>query len=135
MPVLGPMGLVGRVTEIGPIAARVLLLTDPESIVPVRRIRDGLPAIASGRGDGRIDIRSADRTNVRFAKGDMFATSGAGGLYSPGVAVAKIETGGVDQSIAIPFAAPDSLDFALVQRPFMPLPAVRTGPPALPTAP
>ncbi|TPG09619.1 rod shape-determining protein MreC [Sphingomonas oligophenolica] len=132
MPVRGPNGLVGRVTEVGPIAARVLLLTDPESVVPVRRIGDGMPAIASGRGDGRLDIRSAERTNVRFGPHDMFVTSGTGGLYPPGVPVARIDHAGIDQAIAIPFAAPDSLDFALVQRPYMPLPPP---PPALRAAP
>ena len=132
MPVRGPTGLVGRVTEVGPIAARVLLMTDPESIVPVRRIGDGLPAIASGRGDGSVDIKSAERTNVRFAPRDMFVTSGTGGLYPPGVPVARIVSGGVDQAIAIPFAAPDSLDFALVLRAFMPLRPRLAAPPAQP---
>lgn len=132
MPVRGPDGLVGRVLETGPIAARVLLVTDPESLVPVRRTRDGLPAIAAGRGDGRVDIRSVNATNVRFAAGDMFVTSGTGGLYAPGVPVAQVERAGSDSVRAIPFAAPDSLDFAVVERPFMPLPP---SPPARPTAP
>lgn len=122
MPVRGPNGLVGRVLESGPIAARVLLLTDPESLVPVRRTRDGMPAIAAGRGDGRVDIRSVNATNVRFVQGDMFVTSGTGGLYAPGVPVAQVERTGSDSVIAIPFATPDALDFALVERPFMPLP-------------
>lgn len=122
MPVRGPNGLVGRVLESGPIAARILLMTDPESLVPVRRTRDGMPAIAAGRGDGRVDIRSVNATNVRFARGDMFVTSGTGGLYAPGVPVAEVERAGADSVVAIPYAAPDSLDFALVERPFMPLP-------------
>lgn len=132
MPVRGPSGLVGRVLETGPIAARVLLVTDPESLVPVRRTRDGMPAIAAGRGDGRVDIRSVNATNVRFAKGDMFVTSGTGGLYAPGVPVAQVERAGADSVVAIPFAAPDALDFALVERPFMPLPS---SPPPRPAAP
>ena len=132
MPVRGPSGLVGRVLETGPIAARVLLVTDPESLVPVRRTRDGMPAIAAGRGDGRVDIRSVNATNVRFAKGDMFVTSGTGGLYAPGVPVAQVERAGADSVVAIPFAAPDALDFALVERPFMPLPP---SPPPRPAAP
>ncbi|WP_230630558.1 rod shape-determining protein MreC [Sphingomonas sp. Leaf37] len=132
MPVRGPNGLVGRVLETGPVAARVLLLTDPESLVPVRRTRDGLPAIAAGRGDGRIDIRSVNATNVRFAQGDMFVTSGTGGLYAPGVPVAQVERGGADSVTAIPFAAPDSLDFALVERPFMPMPLPPAPRPAAP---
>ncbi|GAA0664700.1 rod shape-determining protein MreC [Sphingomonas insulae] len=132
MPVRGPEGLVGRVLEAGPIAARVLLVTDPDSLVPVRRTRDGMPAIAAGRGDGRVDIRSVNATNVRFAQGDMFVTSGTGGLYAPGVPVAQVERAGADSVLAIPFAAPDGLDFAVVERPFMPLPPP---PPPRPTAP
>lgn len=132
MPVRGPDGLVGRVLETGPIAARVLLVTDPESLVPVRRTRDGLPAIAAGRGDGRVDIRSVNATNVRFGKGDMFVTSGTGGLYAPGVPVALVDKAGMDSVAATPFVAPDALDFAIVERPFMPLPPP---PPARPAAP
>ena len=132
MPVRGPHGLVGRVLESGPIAARILLLTDPESLVPVRRTRDGMPAIAAGRGDGRVDIRSVDATNVRFTQGDMFITSGTGGLYAPGVPVAQVERTGSDSVIAIPFAAPDALDFALVERPFMPMPPTPLSRPAAP---
>ncbi|MGC8170129.1 rod shape-determining protein MreC, partial [Salmonella enterica] len=57
-PVRGPEGLIGRVLETGPNSARVLLLIDPESVVPVRRTRDGMPALAAGRGDGLIDVKS-----------------------------------------------------------------------------
>jgi len=132
MPVRGPDGLVGRVLETGPIAARVLLITDPDSLIPVRRTRDGMPAIAAGRGDGRIDIRSVNATNVRFAAGDMFVTSGTGGLYWPGVPVGQVERSGADSVVALPYAAPDALDFALVEQPFMPMP--RPAPPR-PAAP
>jgi rod shape-determining protein MreC len=140
MPVRGPEGLVGRVLESGPLAARVLLVTDPDSLVPVRRTRDGMPAIAAGRGDGRVDIRSVNAANVRFRGGDMFVTSGTGGLYAPGVPVAQVEANGADSVLAVPFAAPDALDFALVERPFMPLPPPRppraaAPPPATPATP
>lgn len=123
MPVRGPIGLVGRVTEAGPNAARVLLLSDPESIVPVRRTRDGLPAIAAGRGDGLVDIRSVSTTNIRFAVGDLFVTSGTGGLYMPGIPVARVSLAGTDTVPAHTFTHPDTLDFALVTRPFLPMPA------------
>ena len=120
MPVIGPEGLVGRVVETGPAVARVLLLTDPESLVPVRRTRDGLPAIAAGRGDGMLDIRSVS-TNVRFAAGDLFVTTGTGGLYAPGTLVARTTGGGEDAAPAVPIAHADGLDFALVTRPFLPI--------------
>ena len=123
MPVLGPAGLVGRVVETGPNAARVLLLTDPSSIVPVRRVRDGLPAVATGRGDGDVDVRAVDTTDVRFEAGDLFVTTGTGGLYPPNVPVAQVGRAGRDQVAARVFAHPDTLDFALVLHPFLPMPA------------
>lgn len=121
MPVRDASGLIGRVVETGPAVARVLLLTDGESLVPVRRTRDGLPAIAAGRGDGSVEIRSVT-TNVRFGAGDVFVTTGTGGIYAPGVPVARVQASGVDNAVARPFAAPDTLDFALVERQFMPVP-------------
>lgn len=129
-PVRGPEGLIGRVLEAGPNSARVLLITDPESIVPVRRTRDGLPAIAAGRGDGMIDIRSASSVNVPFNPGDSFVTSGTGGLYPPDIPVARVTAKSNDTAIARAYADPDALDFALVQRVFLPEP-----PPPAPVPP
>lgn len=120
-PVRGPEGLVGRILETGPNTARVLLITDPESIVPVRRTRDGLPALAAGRGDGMIDVRSVSVSNVAFEPGDVFVTSGTGGIYSPNVPVARIVRRSRDTALARSFAQPDTLDFALVQQGFMPI--------------
>ncbi len=132
MPVRGPEGLIGRITETGLNAARVLLLSDPDSIVPVRRTRDGLPAIVTGRGDGAVDLRSVNATNVRFSPGDLFVTSGTGGLYAPGIPVARVVKGGSDTVIARTFAQPDSFDFALVSRVFVPLPPPPPAPAAAP---
>lgn len=121
-PVRGPEGLIGRVVETGPNTARVLLLTDAESIVPVRRTRDGQPAIAAGRGDGQLDIRSVDTADAGFRPGDVFVTSGTGGIYAPGTPVARVLTPHRDTALAAPFARPDILDFAIVEHAFMPAP-------------
>ncbi|MEO7170044.1 MAG: rod shape-determining protein MreC, partial [Sphingomonas sp.] len=112
-PVRGPNGLIGRIVEVSPNTARVLLIQDPESIIPVRRVRDGLPAIAAGRGDGLIEIRSAGAAQVLFEPGDGFVTSGTGGLFPPNIAVARVHTRARDIAEASPLASPDSLDFAL----------------------
>lgn len=138
MPVRGPDGLVGRVVETGLNAARVLLLVDPESVVPVRRTRDGLPAIVAGRGDGAVDIRSVDDLGVRFAAGDLFVTSGTGGIYAPGTPVARVVAAGRDTVLGRTVARADTLDFALVERPFLPMPPPAPAlapapPPAAPT--
>jgi rod shape-determining protein MreC len=122
MPVRAADGLVGRVVETGPNAARVLLLTDADSVVPVRRVRDGLPAVAAGRGDGLVDIRVVSGTGIRLHAGDLFVTSGIGGLYPPGVPVARLEADGVDSVPSPTFADPSTLDVAVVERAFMPVP-------------
>lgn len=121
-PVRGPEGLIGRILETGPNTARVLLITDPESIVPVRRTRDGLAALAAGRGDGLIDVRSVNIANVELKKGDVFVTSGTGGVYPPNIPVARIMRDASDTALARAFAQPDTLDFALVQQVFLPPP-------------
>ncbi|MFK3888745.1 rod shape-determining protein MreC [Sphingomonas sp. NPDC079357] len=127
-PVQGPEGLIGRVLYTGPNSARVLLITDAESVVPVRRSRDGRPALAAGRGDGLIDIRTIDTADGKFRPGDIFVTSGTGGMFVPGVPVARVLRGGTDSAPARPFARPDTLDVAIVHRAFMP------PPPPTPTA-
>lgn len=123
-PVRGPDGLIGRVLETTPNTARVMLLADPESSVPVRRTRDGLPAIAVGRGDGWIELRSAASANVDFAKGDVFVTSGTGGLFPPGIPVARVVDRATDIALGRTFARPDTLDYALVQQVFVEQPAI-----------
>ncbi|WP_423603184.1 rod shape-determining protein MreC [Sphingomonas sp. MS122] len=119
-PVRGPDGLIGRVIEVSPNTARILLILDPESIVPVRRVRDGLPAIAAGRGDGLIEIRSAGAAQVLFEPGDAFVTSGTGGIFPPNIAVARVRRRSRDTAEAATFASPDSLDYAIVQQAYFP---------------
>ena len=74
---------------------------------------------------GMIDIRSVNATNVRFNAGDLFVTTGTGGIYAPGVPVARVTKAGSDSVMAHTFADPDTVDFALVEQMFMPLPPPR----------
>lgn len=134
MPVRGPDGLIGRIVEAGPNSARVLLTIDAESVIPVQRIGDGLPALAAGRGDGLLDIRSVGTTNARLKPGDRFITSGIGGLYTPGVLVAHVLKPGADSAPAKPFAEANTFDFAIVSAPFLPPPPPARPNPADPPA-
>ena len=118
----GPDGLVGRVVETGPNTARVQLLIDPESIVPVRRARDGLPAIVSGRGDGLLEVRSVNPAAGDIRPGDLFVTSGAGGIFAPDVPVARVVGRTGDGGVARLLADPDTLDAVLVRHAFLPPP-------------
>ena len=121
-PVRAPDGLIGQIIEVSPNTARVLLIIDSSSNVPVRRTSDGLPAIATGRGDGQIDIKSATITSGGFKPGDLFVTSGTGGIYPPNIPVARVVRLQGEAAVGQPAANPDSLDFALVQQPFLPEP-------------
>jgi rod shape-determining protein MreC len=120
MPVRNADGLIGRVLEGGRWASRVLLVTDGASNVPVRLVRDGTPALAVGRGDGTIELRTLEVGQNPFRRGDVLVTSGAGGLFPPNIPVAVV-TGQVgERAIARPLADPARLDFAIVERIYQP---------------
>ncbi|WP_095010917.1 rod shape-determining protein MreC [Tsuneonella mangrovi] len=115
MPVRSPRGIVGRVLEAGADSARVLLLADTESVVPVRRTKDNVVAFAEGRGDGRLRIRLINLGLNPLKPGDVFVTSGAGGYYQPGIAVAILDTVTSDGGIARVIADPAATDFVAVE--------------------
>jgi rod shape-determining protein MreC len=118
-PVRTSEGLVGRVVAAGRVSARILLITDGGAVVPVRRLSDGFPALATGRGDGGLDIRALQASGNPFKPGDVFVTSGAGGIYPPDVPVALAKIQQRDVTIARPLADPARLDFAIVLPPFV----------------
>ena len=82
-------GLVGRVTEVGSRAARVLLVTDLNSRVPV--IVEGAQhrALLTGDNSERPCLRYLDaRAGVEV--GDRVVTSGQGGVFPPGLPVGVV---------------------------------------------
>jgi len=113
-PVRSPEGLIGRVIETGRWASRVLLVSDGASNVPVLLARDGTPAIATGRGDGTIELKTLEVGKNPFRRGDVLVTSGVGGLYPPNVPVAVVVSVRGDQTVAKPLADPAQVDFAMV---------------------
>ncbi|HEV2080614.1 MAG TPA: rod shape-determining protein MreC [Allosphingosinicella sp.] len=119
-PVRAPEGLIGRIVETGRYASRVLLITDGASNVPVRLVRDGTPAMATGRGDGTLDIKTLELGKNPFRKGDIFVTSGTGGIFGPNIPAAIVVQVGRDETIARPLADPSRIDFAIIQSIYMP---------------
>lgn len=120
MPVRSATGLVGRVLETGPSTARVLLLTDGENVVPVRRARDGIPAFVEGGSDGRLRIRLINMATNPLKKGDVFVTSGSGGLYPPGIPVAVAAELTRDGAVAHIVTDPATAEFVIVEPIFDP---------------
>jgi len=115
MPVISERGVIGRVLETGRSSARVLLLTDSESVLPVRRAKDDIIAFAEGRGDGLLRIRLVNLGVNPLKVGDLMVTSGAGGYYRPGVAVAVIAKITPDGGIAQLVAEPGATNFVAVE--------------------
>ena len=120
MPVRSIDGLVGRVIETGRWASRILLVTDGRSQVPVRMVRDGTAALAAGRGDGTLELRTLEVGENPFRRGDILVTSGTGGIFPPNVPVATVIRLEGDTAIASPIADPAQLDFAIVQKAYLP---------------
>lgn len=114
MPVRASDGLIGRVLTVGPTTARVLLITDTDSVVPVKRASDGLPAIATGLSDGTIMVKPLNAGVNPFKKGDILITSGNGGLYPPNMPVAVVSAKKDDGALAIPAADPSNASFVLI---------------------
>jgi rod shape-determining protein MreC len=106
-------GLIGRLTEVGSRAARVLLITDLNSRIPV--VLDGSRAKAVLAGDNSerpLLVFATDPDTIKI--GDRIVTSGEGGVFPPGLPVglvAAIDPGGVRIE---PFAQLSQLGYVLV---------------------
>jgi rod shape-determining protein MreC len=83
-------GLVGRVYDVGRHAARVLLITDPTSRVPVLVERSGQRAILSGESSGHPSLWYLDPA-APLKMGDRIVTSGEGGAFPRGLPVGTVD--------------------------------------------
>lgn len=128
MPVRAPEGLIGRVLFVGPNSADVLLLTDSQNIVPVRRASDNVAAISTGLDDGTVEIRPLSAGANPFRPGDIMVTTGTGGLYSPNIPVAVVVALRDGNAIAVPLASPARVEMVLIERTYdANIPAPRPG--------
>jgi rod shape-determining protein MreC len=118
MPVRAAEGLVGRVLWAGPNTADILLIVDGENVVPVRRAKDNIPGLSRGLDDGTLEIRALNAERNPFKPGDIFVTSGIGGIYRPNIPVAIVARIEGDRAVAIPLANPGRVELVVVQRTF-----------------
>jgi len=82
-------GLVGRLTEVGSRAARILLITDLNSRIPV--VIDGSHSSAVLAGDNSDRPRLVYLATPEAVKiGDRIVTSGEGGIFPPGLPVGVV---------------------------------------------
>ena len=114
MPVRSPRGVVGRVLETGRHTSRILLLTDSQSILPVRSANGEVVAFAEGRGDGLLQIRLINLGINPLKKGDMMMTSGSGGYYRPNLPVAIVTQVTDDGAVARVISDPVATDYVAI---------------------
>lgn len=103
-------GLVGRVTHAGYRSARVLLVTDINSRIPVRVGEAGDRAILAGDNSSRprliyLGVKSA------VAPGDRIVTSGDAGAFPPGLPVGRVAVADDAMTIIEPFVSRDRLQY------------------------
>jgi rod shape-determining protein MreC len=110
MAALNERGLVGRVIEVGRRSARILLLTDFNSRIPVMIEPSRDQAILAGdnsREPGLVFLP----INPRLSVGDRVVTSGRGGMLPPGLAVGVISAIGEHKTAVTPLVDWDRLSY------------------------
>ena len=90
MPALTPEGLVGKILKTSPHFSKLLLLTDPNSKIPVISRNNRSKAILKGMGaDAALSLKYVARHSP-LSKGEIVVTSGLGGIFPKGIPVARI---------------------------------------------
>jgi rod shape-determining protein MreC len=103
-------GLAGRVTEVGERSARILLLTDINSHVPVVLETSRDRAVLAGDNSGNPKLLFLPNT-ARPEVGERVVTSGHGGVFPPGIPVGVI-VAATDTSVRVqPFVDFDRIQY------------------------
>jgi len=103
-------GMVGRVAEVGERQARVLLVTDLNSRIPVMIESSRERAMLSGDNAERPRLQYLG-TNARVEVGDRIVTSGHGGAFPPGLPIGVV-TSASDWEVRVqPFADLNRLEY------------------------
>ncbi len=102
--VLAGENIYGQVIEVTPFSSKVMQLIDRNHTIPVRNQRTGERALANGMGRGQpLELRNLP-SNSDVKEGDLFVSSGLGGLFPPNFPVAKVAPQGVEFKQGAPFA-------------------------------
>ena len=106
-------GLVGRLTEVGSRAARVLLITDLNSRIPVRLEGSHTSAVLAGDNSERPRLLYvAAQEGVKI--GDRVVTSGEGGVFPPDLPVGVVSAVGGGGPRVEPYVELSQLGYVLV---------------------
>lgn len=126
MAVLTPQGMIGRIIDVGARSARVLLITDFNSKLPVTIDRSGDQALLAGDNTAEPKLQFLPM-NPRFSIGDRVMTSGKGGMLPPGLMIGEIARIDGSRVAVRTFVDWPSVDFVSILK-HAPLPPPRSGP-------
>ncbi len=113
-PLLDAYGVMGQVTEVTPISAGAILISDPNHTLPVQIDRNGLRMLAFGTGNPEVLSLRHIPINADVEMYDVVSTSGLGGRYPPDYPVAQITR--VERPPGEPFALVEARPFARLDR-------------------
>lgn len=109
------LGLVGRISGVGQTTARVILLTDASSRIPVTMQPSGQKAMLVGDNSPNPPIEFLESPE-QVRPGDRVISSGDGGVFPAGLLVGQVELG-TDQRLRVRLAADyERLNFLRVLR-------------------
>ncbi len=116
MAVINHQGVVGRIIEAGDHVARVLLITDTTSRIPVWVTSSHQHGIVTGQNNGRPVLTYLAQPEI-VKPGDLIVTSGYEGVFPVGLPVGVVESIHDGMIQIRPFAELSKLEFVqVVQR-------------------
>ncbi len=89
-PLLDQRGIVGQVIHANALTSTAILITDPNHALPVQVNRTGLRTLALGTGHFQALDLPHIPNNADIKVGDLLVTSGLGGRFPRGYAVATV---------------------------------------------
>ncbi len=111
--VVNNRGLIGRIDIVSGNYARVTLLTDINSKIPVVSQKSRDRGILTGNNTGELSLIFTPLL-AELHKGDLLVTSGVGGGLPPDIPVARIKRVGVENITAVPLFSASSLEIVKV---------------------
>ena len=100
--VLGDKGVIGRVESVGRNYAKIFLINDINSKIPVVIEKSRVRGILSGENTPMPKMMFIP-IDAEIAEGDIVVTSGVGGIFPPGLLVGKIYSINKSEVVVRPF--------------------------------
>jgi rod shape-determining protein MreC len=100
LPVLGRGGIIGRIIEVYPHFAKVMLIVDRNSGADAMIQRNRVRGILEGKGGNRCALEYVPK-NTDVEVGDLVLASGLGGIYPAGQVFGRVTQ--VDKKTSGPF--------------------------------